>query len=53
MSEEVSSIVENIITEIDSKTLLGAAWDCMSDSAKERFREKLAKIIISKSPKGE
>ena len=37
--------VEKIVEEIDKSNLLGAAWDCLSDAAKERFRKKLQDII--------
>lgn len=37
--------VEQIIEAIDSSTLLGAAWDCLSDAAKDRFKKKLLDII--------
>ena len=37
--------VEKIVEELDKSTMLGAAWDCLSDVAKERFRKKLQDII--------
>jgi hypothetical protein len=36
---------KKIIELIDSKTLLGAALDCMSDGAQARFENDIAKII--------
>lgn len=37
--------VDKIIEEIDKRTLLGAAYDCMSEKGKERFKQSLQKII--------
>ena len=42
---EIESIVEKVIEEIDKSMLLGAAYDCMSEDGKSRFREKLTKAI--------
>lgn len=41
----MKTTVEKIIEEIDNSTMLGAAWDCLSDAAKERFKKKLQSII--------
>lgn len=41
--------LEKIIEAIDSSSLLGAAWDCLSDTAKERFKKKLQKILDDSS----
>lgn len=37
--------VEKIVEAIDSSTMLGAAWDCLSEAAKGRFKAKLKKIL--------
>jgi hypothetical protein len=37
--------VEKVVEAIDSSSLLGAAWDCLSDGAKERFKKKIQKIL--------
>lgn len=37
--------VEKVVEAIDKSSLLGAAWDCLSDTAKERFKKKLEAII--------
>ena len=37
--------VEQIIKAIDKRTLLGAAYDCMSDGGQVRFKQSLLKII--------
>lgn len=41
----MKTTVEKIVEEIDKSTMLGAAWDCLSDVAKERFKKKLQSII--------
>jgi len=43
--ERAAQAAEKIIEEIDGRTLLGAAFDCMSDAAKARFQKKLESII--------
>lgn len=37
--------IEKIIEEIDKSTLLGAAWDCLSEAAKTKFKAKIQKIL--------
>ena len=37
--------VNSIIATIDKSILLGAAFDCMSESGKQKFIDKLTKII--------
>lgn len=37
--------VEQVVQVLDESTMLGAAWDCLSDAAKARFRNKIKKII--------
>ncbi len=37
--------VDRIVEQIDSSTLLGAAWDCLSDAARARFKLRLSDII--------
>lgn len=44
--EQAELAVELIIREIDRSTLLGAAFDCVSEAGKERFKNKLIKIIL-------
>ena len=39
--------VEKIIEEIDKSTLLGAAFDCISESGKAKFRVKLEAIVTT------
>ena len=43
--EEIKKMVDKIIAEIDKSMLLGAAYDCMSEDGKTRFRDKLSKAI--------
>ena len=38
---------EAIIKEIDKRTLLGAAFDCMTDEKQEDFKERIHQIIES------
>ena len=38
-------VVEKIVEAIDDSTMLGAAWDCLSDRAQARFKVKLQKIL--------
>jgi hypothetical protein len=47
--ERAKETVEKIITEIDKSTLLGAAYDCISDVGKQKFQDKLIKIVIEGS----
>ena len=42
-------LLEKIIEAIDSNALLGAVWDCFSDTAKERFKKKIKKILDDSS----
>ena len=37
--------VDQIIEAIDSNTMLGAGWDCLSEAVKARFKSKLQKIL--------
>jgi hypothetical protein len=37
--------VQKIIDEIDKSTLLGAAYDCISEQGKIRFQDKIEKIL--------
>jgi hypothetical protein len=37
--------IDQIVEAIDESTMLGAAWDCLSDTAKGRFKKKLALIL--------
>lgn len=37
--------VDAILKEIDKRTLLGAAYDCMTEKGKERFEQKLLEIL--------
>lgn len=37
--------IDQIVEAIDESTMLGAAWDCLSDTAKGRFKKKLQKIL--------
>ena len=43
--EEIKKLVDKIIAEIDKSMLLGAAYDCMSEDGKTKFRNKLSKMI--------
>jgi hypothetical protein len=37
--------VNRILEEIDKSMLLGAAFDCMTESGKEKFKSKIKKIV--------
>ena len=37
--------VNKILEEIDKSMLLGAAFDCMTESGKEKFKAKITKIV--------
>ena len=37
--------VQAIIDEIDRSTLLGAAYDCISEQGKIRFQDKIENIL--------
>lgn len=39
--------VNQIIKEIDKRTLLGAAYDCMTEKSKEKFNLRLKEIVES------
>ena len=41
--------IDQIVQAIDESTMLGAAWDCLSDTAKGRFKKKLALILDEES----
>lgn len=43
--DALKTAVAKIVEEIDKSTLLGAAFDCMSDQGKLRFQNKMKKII--------
>lgn len=43
--EEIIKIVDKIIAEIDKSMLLGAAYDCMTEPGKLKFRSKISKIL--------
>ena len=45
MIEQTKNAVAKIIQEIDKSVLLGAAYDCMSETGKLSFQTKLEKII--------
>lgn len=38
-------VVDKIVYEIDQSTLLGAAYDCMTESEKYSFRKKLKNLL--------
>ena len=38
--------VNRILEEIDKSMLLGAAFDCMTENGKEKFKTKIKKIIL-------
>lgn len=42
---EVVEKVDKILVEIDRLTLLGAAYDTMSEKSKAKFRLKLLEIV--------
>lgn len=44
-NEKIKYVVDKIIDEIDKSTLMGAAYDCISDNGKIKFQNKLEKII--------
>lgn len=48
MTPEITSKVEQIITEIDDIVLLSSAWDCMTEAAKARFKKRLELILLSR-----
>lgn len=37
--------IDQILQAIDDSTMLGAAWDCLSETARGRFKRKLALIL--------
>ncbi len=44
--DQAKEVSDQIIEEvIDASTILGGAWDCMTDSQKERIQVKLTKIV--------
>ena len=43
--ENAKEAAEKIIEEIDKSTLLGAAYDCMSDNGKTKFQKKIESIL--------
>ena len=44
-----SVLVERIIAVFETSTLLGAAWDCISDEGKERLKKKF-ETALTKEP---
>lgn len=40
-------IVQDIISEIDKSTLLGAAYDCISEAGTIKFQNKIKQIIMN------
>lgn len=42
---KIQQAVDEIIREMDKRTLLGAAYECMSEKGQERFKESLRKIL--------
>jgi len=38
-------VVNKIIDELDKSVLLSAAWDCMSEHGKDKFKRHLKRII--------
>jgi polyphosphate kinase 2 (PPK2 family) len=47
-STEAAAIgVAKIEELIDKSTMLGAAWDCLSADAKERFRNKMLEAVLN------
>ena len=44
----IECMVDDIIKRIDKSTLLGAAYDCMSDSGKDKFRADIKDILSKK-----
>lgn len=45
MSLMGEKIADKIITLMDSKVLLGAAFDCMSERKQEQFKQDVAAIV--------
>ena len=45
--KNVEQIVQDIIAEIDKSTLLGAAYDCISEAGKIKFQNKIEQIIMN------
>jgi len=43
--ENIKEAVEKIIEELNNSTLLGAAYDCMSDNGKDKFQKKIESIL--------
>ena len=43
------SKVDKIVKIIDESTMLGAAWDCLSEAAKTRFKKKFQEAIDDSS----
>lgn len=41
----IKQAVDIIIQEIDKRTLLGAAYECMTEKGKEKFQKRLFEII--------
>lgn len=41
----LNEIASEIIREIDRRTLLGAAYDCMSEKGQDRFKESLKTVV--------
>ena len=45
--ENIDKIVQDIIAEIDRSTLLGAAFDCISETGKIKFQNRIKQIIMN------
>ena len=46
MIATAEKIAETVLEEIDKLTMLGAAYDCMSEKAQINFKQKLIDIVI-------
>ena len=44
-SAQADDLIKKIEDLLDEFTLLGAAWDCMSDNAKTRFKKALRHML--------
>lgn len=41
----VEVLVERIVEQLDRNLMLGAAWDCLTETQQGRFKQQLTKII--------
>lgn len=46
-NDTIEKAVEDLEQVIDESTMLGAGWDCLSDSAKNKIRDKFRIILMS------